>query len=74
MQKNNVGADLPAIAEYQLKQALADTPPSRASPLPHLNFGGSNLEVVMHAQLWDGPYAKALDVAAQYPDPHPGKP
>jgi len=28
----------------------------------------------LHAQLWDGPYAKALEVAAQYPDPHPGKP
>ena len=45
-----------------------------------------NLEVVMHEpamakrvaelheQLWDGPYAKPLDVAAQYPEPHPGKP
>lgn len=45
-----------------------------------------NLEVVMHdaamakrigelhEQLWDGPYAKALDVMAAYPEPHPGKP
>ncbi|WP_371924214.1 hypothetical protein [Pseudomonas sp. R9.37] len=28
----------------------------------------------LHAQLWEGPYSIALDVAAQYPDPHPGKP
>ena len=45
-----------------------------------------NLEVVMrseamakrigqlHEQLWDGPYAKALDVTADYPAPHPGQP
>jgi phosphatidylserine/phosphatidylglycerophosphate/cardiolipin synthase-like enzyme len=45
-----------------------------------------NLEVVMrseamakrigqlHEQLWDGPYAKALDVTATYPEPHPGQP
>ena len=45
-----------------------------------------NLEVVMrseamakrigqlHEQLWDGPYAKALDVTATYPAPHPGQP
>lgn len=45
-----------------------------------------NLEVVMrnetmakrvaqlHEQLWDGPYAKPLDVNADYPQPHPGKP
>jgi phosphatidylserine/phosphatidylglycerophosphate/cardiolipin synthase-like enzyme len=45
-----------------------------------------NLEVVMrseamakrvgdlHEQLWDGPYAKALDVTSEYPQPHPGKP
>ena len=45
-----------------------------------------NLEVVMHdaamakrigqlhEQLWEGPYAKALDVMASYPEPHPGKP
>ena len=43
-----------------------------------------NLEVVMrseamakrvgqlHEQLWDGPYAKALDVSADYAPPHPG--
>ena len=45
-----------------------------------------NLEVIMrseamakrigqlHEQLWDGPYAKALDVNATYPEPHPGQP
>ena len=45
-----------------------------------------NLEVVMrneamakrvgqlHEQLWDGPYAKTLDVTADYPAPHPGQP
>ena len=45
-----------------------------------------NLEVIMrseamakrigqlHEQLWDGPYAKALDVTATYPEPHPGQP
>ncbi|NWB57322.1 phospholipase D-like domain-containing protein [Pseudomonas sp. F8002] len=45
-----------------------------------------NLEVVMrseamakrvgdlHEQLWDGPYAKALEVTSEYPEPHPGKP
>ncbi|WP_447776047.1 phospholipase D-like domain-containing protein [Pseudomonas chlororaphis] len=45
-----------------------------------------NLEVVMHdsamakrigelhAQLWDGPYAKPLELMAEYPDPHPGTP
>jgi phosphatidylserine/phosphatidylglycerophosphate/cardiolipin synthase-like enzyme len=45
-----------------------------------------NLEVVMrseamakrvgdlHEQLWDGPYAKALEVTSEYPQPHPGKP
>ncbi len=45
-----------------------------------------NLEVVMHddamakrigelhQQLWDGPYAKPLEVMAHYPEPHPGKP
>ncbi|ELQ12923.1 phospholipase D [Pseudomonas fluorescens BRIP34879] len=45
-----------------------------------------NLEVVMrsdamarrigelHAQLWDGPYARALEVTAHYPQPHPGTP
>jgi len=45
-----------------------------------------NLEVVMHdpamaarvrqlhEQLWDGPYAKVLDVAREYPSPHPGQP
>ncbi|WP_256580937.1 MULTISPECIES: phospholipase D-like domain-containing protein [unclassified Pseudomonas] len=45
-----------------------------------------NLEVVMHdsamarrigelhGQLWDGPYAKPLEVMAEYPDPHPGTP
>jgi len=45
-----------------------------------------NLEVVMHdpamaarvralhEQLWDGPYAKVLDVDSEYPQPHPGKP
>jgi len=45
-----------------------------------------NLEVIMrseamakrigqlHEQLWDGPYAKALDVTAAYPEPHPGQP
>jgi len=45
-----------------------------------------NLEVVMHdpamagrvrelhEQLWDGPYAKVLDVAGEYPPPHPGQP
>ncbi|MGY2289788.1 phospholipase D-like domain-containing protein [Pseudomonas sp. SDO528_S397] len=45
-----------------------------------------NLEVVMrdaamaqrvkalHQQLWDGPYAKALDVTGDYPPPHPGTP
>ncbi|WP_415261135.1 phospholipase D-like domain-containing protein [Pseudomonas chlororaphis] len=45
-----------------------------------------NLEVVMHdsamakrigelhEQLWNGPYAKPLEVMAEYPDPHPGTP
>ncbi len=45
-----------------------------------------NLEVVMrseamakrvgqlHEQLWDGPYAKALNVTETYPEPHPGQP
>ncbi|WP_248767563.1 phospholipase D-like domain-containing protein [Pseudomonas sp. MWU12-2345] len=45
-----------------------------------------NLEVVMHnsamaeriealhEQLWDGPYAWPLDIARDYPAPHPGKP
>ncbi|KPA98751.1 phospholipase D-like domain-containing protein [Pseudomonas asplenii] len=45
-----------------------------------------NLEVVMHdkamaerigalhEQLWDGPYAWPLDVARDYPPPHPGTP
>ncbi|WP_397431126.1 phospholipase D-like domain-containing protein [Pseudomonas chlororaphis] len=45
-----------------------------------------NLEVVMHdsamakrigelhEQLWDGPYAKPLELMAEYPDPHPGTP
>lgn len=45
-----------------------------------------NLEVVMrnpamagrigqlHAQLWDGPYAKPLEVVGVYPRPHPGVP
>ncbi|MGH8394116.1 MAG: phospholipase D-like domain-containing protein, partial [Pseudomonas sp.] len=45
-----------------------------------------NLEVVMrseamakrvgdlHEQLWNGPYAKALDATSEYPEPHPGKP
>lgn len=45
-----------------------------------------NLEVVMHdsamarrigelhEQLWAGPYAKPLEVMAEYPDPHPGTP
>ena len=28
----------------------------------------------LHEQLWDGPYAKALDVMAAYPEPHPDKP
>jgi hypothetical protein len=28
----------------------------------------------LHEQLWDGPYAKALDVTSEYPQPHPGKP
>ncbi len=44
-----------------------------------------NLEVVMrseamarrvgqlHEQLWDGPYARALDVTDEYPAPHPGQ-
>ena len=44
-----------------------------------------NLEVVMrneamakrvgqlHEQLWDGPYAKALKVMDDYPEPHPGQ-
>lgn len=44
-----------------------------------------NLEVVMrdaamakrigelHEQLWDGPYAKPLEVMGEYPDPHPGQ-
>ncbi|WP_287810540.1 phospholipase D-like domain-containing protein, partial [Pseudomonas sp.] len=43
-----------------------------------------NLEVVMrnpamaarieqlHAQLWDGPYARPLDINRDYPRPHPG--
>ncbi|MGA9704528.1 phospholipase D-like domain-containing protein [Pseudomonas sp.] len=45
-----------------------------------------NLEVVMrseamaqrvgqlHEQLWDGPYAKPLNVVDDYPEPHPGQP
>jgi len=45
-----------------------------------------NLEVVMHdsamakrigelhEQLWNGPYAKPLELMAEYPDPHPGTP
>ncbi|AJO78649.1 phospholipase D-like domain-containing protein [Pseudomonas sp. MRSN 12121] len=45
-----------------------------------------NLEVVLHdtamarrigdlhEQLWAGPYAKPLDVTAEYPEPHPGTP
>ncbi|WP_241190710.1 phospholipase D-like domain-containing protein [Pseudomonas chlororaphis] len=45
-----------------------------------------NLEVVMHdnamakrigelhAQLWDGPYAKPLELMGEYPEPHPGTP
>ncbi|WP_414889946.1 phospholipase D-like domain-containing protein [Pseudomonas chlororaphis] len=45
-----------------------------------------NLEVVMHdsamakrigelhEQLWNGPYAKPIEVMAEYPDPHPGTP
>ncbi|RMO80948.1 Phospholipase D [Pseudomonas syringae pv. philadelphi] len=45
-----------------------------------------NLEVVMHdskmatrigllhAQLWDGPYAKPIDINRDYPEPHPGQP
>nr|WP_246882123.1 phospholipase D-like domain-containing protein [Pseudomonas chlororaphis] len=45
-----------------------------------------NLEVVMHdsamakrigelhEQLWGGPYAKPLELMAEYPDPHPGTP
>jgi phosphatidylserine/phosphatidylglycerophosphate/cardiolipin synthase-like enzyme len=44
-----------------------------------------NLEVVMHSeamakrvgqlhqQLWDGPYARALNVTEEYPEPHPGQ-
>lgn len=44
-----------------------------------------NLEVVLrneamakrigqlHEQLWDGPYARALDIAKEYPEPHPGQ-
>ena len=44
-----------------------------------------NLEVVMrseamakrvgalHEQLWDGPYARALNVTEEYPEPHPGQ-
>ncbi|NWB64335.1 phospholipase, partial [Pseudomonas sp. F1002] len=28
----------------------------------------------LHEQLWDGPYAKALEVTSEYPQPHPGKP
>lgn len=44
-----------------------------------------NLEVVMrseamasrvgqlHEQLWDGPYARALSVTDEYPEPHPGQ-
>lgn len=44
-----------------------------------------NLEVVMrsetmakrvgdlHRQLWDGPYARALNVTGEYPAPHPGQ-
>ncbi|NVZ51221.1 phospholipase [Pseudomonas sp. B6002] len=45
-----------------------------------------NLEVVMrseamakrigelHEQLWDGPYASALNLTEDYPEPHPGQP
>ncbi|KPW19823.1 Phospholipase D family protein [Pseudomonas cannabina pv. alisalensis] len=45
-----------------------------------------NLEVVMHdskiatrigllhAQLWDGPYAQPIDINRDYPEPHPGQP
>ncbi|RMV12056.1 Phospholipase D [Pseudomonas savastanoi] len=45
-----------------------------------------NLEVVMHdstmakrigalhEQLWDGPYAKPIDINRDYPEPHPGRP
>ncbi|TPG79008.1 hypothetical protein EAH78_10110 [Pseudomonas arsenicoxydans] len=35
----NVGAGLLAKASCQSTSTLNDTPPSRASPLPHLNWG-----------------------------------